>query len=267
MKKYLTTAQFAKICSTTKHTLYYYDEIDILKPLYVNDKGYRFYGLQQYELFQIISILKESDLPLQKIKEYLNKRSPENFISLLNKIEEDINTKIKKLKSSQSIMKIFKEEVQKAIINLNKINIEEVQATYLYFKEINENDPKILLKKFIELDKEIVEKNISVLFPGYTNTISSTQNNKLTNFSLEGFFFVSRKKTSECILRKKGKYFTIYNDKGFENQKEILNLVLKIAKENNINIENSYHVEFICDGFSKKNITEYITKFYFKIIE
>ncbi len=42
MKKYLTTSQFAQICSTTKHTLFHYDEIGLLKPEFVNKKGYRF---------------------------------------------------------------------------------------------------------------------------------------------------------------------------------------------------------------------------------
>ncbi|WP_349948617.1 MerR family DNA-binding transcriptional regulator [Lacrimispora sp. BS-2] len=50
---YLTTSEFAKACGVSKYTLFHYDNIGILKPEYVNDKGYRFYSLKQFSTFDI----------------------------------------------------------------------------------------------------------------------------------------------------------------------------------------------------------------------
>ena len=62
--QYLTTSEFAKACGVTKHTLFHYDKISILKPEYVNDKGYRFYSVKQFFIFDIITILRQAQLAI-----------------------------------------------------------------------------------------------------------------------------------------------------------------------------------------------------------
>ncbi len=42
MKYFMTTGEFAKFCQVTKRVLFYYDELDLLKPAYMNEKGYRY---------------------------------------------------------------------------------------------------------------------------------------------------------------------------------------------------------------------------------
>ena len=39
----LKTAEFAKMCHTTKDTLIFYDRIDVFKPAFVDSKKYRYY--------------------------------------------------------------------------------------------------------------------------------------------------------------------------------------------------------------------------------
>ena len=48
-EKLLTCGTFAKICGVEKHVLFHYDEINLFKPAYVNDKGYRYYSYRQYD--------------------------------------------------------------------------------------------------------------------------------------------------------------------------------------------------------------------------
>ncbi|MBM6801011.1 MerR family DNA-binding transcriptional regulator, partial [Coprobacillus cateniformis] len=47
MKYFMTTGEFAKFCQVTKRVLFYYDELDLLKPAYMNEKGYRYYAMHQ----------------------------------------------------------------------------------------------------------------------------------------------------------------------------------------------------------------------------
>lgn len=83
-KGYLTTGEFAKLCGVKKQTLFHYDQIGILKPELSGENGYKYYSYLQLETFSEISMLKELEMPLAEIKQYLNSRSPDSFLSLLS---------------------------------------------------------------------------------------------------------------------------------------------------------------------------------------
>ena len=57
-----TTGQFAKLCGTTKETLFYYDELGILKPVKVAENGYRYYSASQFFDLDLITVLQEAVL-------------------------------------------------------------------------------------------------------------------------------------------------------------------------------------------------------------
>lgn len=82
-KGYFTTGEFAKLCNVKKQTLFHYDNIGILKPEITGENGYRYYSAMQLETFNTISMLKELDMPLADIREYLNSRNPDDFVMLL----------------------------------------------------------------------------------------------------------------------------------------------------------------------------------------
>lgn len=83
MKKFLTTGDFAKLCKTTKETLFHYDRENLLKPRYVSEKGYRYYGVEQFYDFNIILTFKETGSSLKEIKAYISNRDGEMFLAQL----------------------------------------------------------------------------------------------------------------------------------------------------------------------------------------
>lgn len=56
-------------------TLRYYDAIGLLKPLYTNDSGYRYYGEEELDRLQQILFYKERGLGLQCIWKFWIKKS------------------------------------------------------------------------------------------------------------------------------------------------------------------------------------------------
>lgn len=63
---------FSKKSNTSVSTLRYYDEINLLKPAYTNIfTNYRYYTDEQLKLINIISDLKDINLPLEDIKNIL----------------------------------------------------------------------------------------------------------------------------------------------------------------------------------------------------
>lgn len=66
---YYSSGEFAAKAHITKKTIRYYDEHNILKPSYVNDKGARFYTEDDFARLQQILFLKYLGFSLEEIKE------------------------------------------------------------------------------------------------------------------------------------------------------------------------------------------------------
>ena len=97
LKDYFTTGEFARLCNVKKQTLFHYDDIGILSPEVVGENGYRYYSYTQLKIFSTISMLKELDMPLAEIKDYLDHRSPQAFLELLEQQKKEVDEKIKEL--------------------------------------------------------------------------------------------------------------------------------------------------------------------------
>lgn len=96
-QKLFKSGAFAKLCNTTKDTLFHYDDIGILKPAQVSSNGYRYYSLNQMYMFDLIATLKEVGLSLDEIGEYIKHRDTENFVAMLKEKDKKLNHEIKLL--------------------------------------------------------------------------------------------------------------------------------------------------------------------------
>ena len=94
---YFTTGEFAKLCGVKKQTLFHYDHIGILKPEITGSNGYRYYSYLQFDTYNTIAMLKALDIPLSDIKGFLNEKTPDSFLSLLDRHDRLIDEKISQL--------------------------------------------------------------------------------------------------------------------------------------------------------------------------
>ncbi|MDF1654457.1 MAG: MerR family transcriptional regulator [Coxiellaceae bacterium] len=69
-----TVNKLAKLSGVTVRTLHYYDEIGLLKPAYVGDNKYRYYGEEQLLLLQQILFYRELGFPLADIQQIVAKK-------------------------------------------------------------------------------------------------------------------------------------------------------------------------------------------------
>lgn len=63
--------ELSQLAGVSARTLRYYDQIGLLKPLYISDSGYRHYGEKEVERLQQILFYRERGLKLLQIKEML----------------------------------------------------------------------------------------------------------------------------------------------------------------------------------------------------
>jgi len=73
MDNLITAGELAKLASTTKRTIHFYDEKDVLKPVKVNSANYRYYLESQILDFQRILLLSTLGVSLDEMKKYLRK--------------------------------------------------------------------------------------------------------------------------------------------------------------------------------------------------
>ena len=83
--------EFAKIASTSRKTLQYYDEIGLFSPAYVAENGYRYYSLFQLDQLALIAVLRDLGLPLREIKQYQECGSADELEHLLEAQSREID--------------------------------------------------------------------------------------------------------------------------------------------------------------------------------
>ena len=70
--------ELSELAGVSARTLRYYDEIGLLKPLFVNEAGYRFYGEEEAELLQQILFYRERGFGLKQIEALKERAIKEN---------------------------------------------------------------------------------------------------------------------------------------------------------------------------------------------
>lgn len=100
----MNTKEFAKTCGVEKRTLFYYDEIGLLKPVRVRENGYREYSEMQLVTMETIKLLQSAGLSLAEIKEVLSNEIPGKNIEIINECEKRVQEKIRHLSDGRNYL-------------------------------------------------------------------------------------------------------------------------------------------------------------------
>lgn len=106
----LTIGEFSRICSVTKKTLRYYDEIGLLRPEYIAENGYRYYTSGQLRTMLFITRLKTYGFSLLEIAAVLV-NTDELFLA--EKLMEKRSLLETEMRATQRILQRLDEDVEK----------------------------------------------------------------------------------------------------------------------------------------------------------
>lgn len=94
MKELFTIGEISNLFDINIRTLRYYDEINLLKPEYVDsDSKYRYYSTNQFELLNTIKYLRTLNMPLPKIIDFFKNREVDTLVSILKEQQDEIAKK------------------------------------------------------------------------------------------------------------------------------------------------------------------------------
>lgn len=114
MKKKYKIGEVAKLFNISRRTLLHYDEIDLFKPIIIDENnGYRYYLEEQLMDLYFILDLKKAGFSLIEIREYRQSRSIQESKSFLKNKKEIVSLKIKDLEILKNIIENKEREFEK----------------------------------------------------------------------------------------------------------------------------------------------------------
>lgn len=279
MKKiYFKTAEFARLCGTTKETLRHYDEIDLLKPRYVGENKYRYYETSQFETFYLIAGLKDIGFSLDYIKAQMSiknsgqivEESVNNYCDLLKAQEKVIEAKIKQLKETQKSItthvqgmqkylqhetgNVFMDEMSKqfCLISKDKLDFEnKIAEAHFDFSQ--------LLTKLKEYSKNS--------YHGYGAIKTREQIEQKQNYIYERIYYKSPKAISNYTIAA-GRFLCLYEHTDFENILPSYGKIIDFADKNNIKIDDVFYEDIILSQVQReKEQNTYIIQIRVRILE
>lgn len=167
MKDYLTIGEVSKITSLPISTLRYYDSEGIISPSYKDENtNYRYYRFFQIPILKMIVHLKKLGFSNAKIKSHLENVSYSHTLELMNKMIEQTQVEIERLKNLEKELKENALQMKYLITlenNIDKFFIEEEEIKGIYAKVEKTLGYDGISRAFKEIDTFLISKNQSLV--------------------------------------------------------------------------------------------------------
>ncbi len=229
-KNLLSIGEFSSLTGLSIKSLRYYDQIGILKPIYIdNESSYRYYSREQIPFADIIFLSLETEIPLKTVQERYIQNDEVDLEGFLQYSKKEVDKKIYKLNQGLSNINKFIElnNARKAYL---KDKFYKGKLPVLYLVLIPYNDDKEEYNTFVD---DSFEKYASI-FPSYYKR----------GIYIGGLYGVLKKKTKD----KTNRYIffeTTYEDyEKLKNEKNEHLLVLKNKEYNYRLLNENIEVEF-----------------------
>lgn len=261
--KYFNTGDFAKFCNVKKQTLFHYDDIGIFSPEIKDTNGYRYYSYQQFDVFNVITILKEINMPLKDIKAYLDSRSPDTLIELFKSKVLDVDQEIENLKRIRKLMETKIAITEEAcIIDYSKISLDFFDEEYLVLSKSIEN---VSHKDYLKIISEHMNYcTLNHLNSGHSIGAMISREN-ISKVSFENYSYLYTKldynnKSLFTFTKPKGLYCVAYHKGDYNNIGKTYNKILQFLKISNLTIGKYSYEEFLLDEVTVKGYDNYLTQ-------
>ena len=154
MGKNITIGELAKLMDVSIHQIRYFEEKEILLPDYIDENGYRMYGIDQIYTLSHILLLRKLNISTSEIKKQFSNFSPNDYSKLLKNSIKDIENQIGKLvdlknKTEKIVdkMRLNDKYINRFVLkDLKKRNLSIIKKTNLNFSFTARNLYKELYK-------------------------------------------------------------------------------------------------------------------------
>lgn len=273
---HLTTGEFAKLCKVKKQTLFHYDNIGIFSPEIIDSNGYRYYSHTQLEVFYVITMLKDMDMPLKDIKSYLDNRSPQALIDLLNGQLEVLESKLEELEWLRSFINTKNKITKEGLTAVpGKVLIENLPVEYVIATDYkgagDEKDIAAAVIKhlmFCHSQDIYSAHSIGCMIPSTTVPIDDDYmySHFYTRLSNEDYDYYVTLPTKSIISSKPaGMYASIYHMGGYDKVYLDYIKLAEFVKAHDYAMGPYFYEDAILDELSMNGYDNYLLKLSVKI--
>lgn len=260
-EKLFTCGAFAKICGVEKHVLFHYDEIGLFKPIYINEKGYRFYSYRQYDTFKVIIALKKLGMSLKDIQIYLDQRNPILFTELLTQQETKLLQSIEELKHIHEMITRFKQYTNEALtVDYDEIKIVHFNKSNLILSANLENSTSKDFAGFMNDYTSFIENNqvMTGEFVGIMTKVENIYKNQTANYS---YLFTTTSHLGPNTFEKKaGNYLCGYHHGNYDGLNDSYQRIIQYADAHQIKLGKYAYEEYIIFDISEASPDNYLTR-------
>jgi len=141
MKEKFLIGELAKIYNISTDTLRHYDKIGLLKPEQDGSNGYRYYDISSMFKLSRILFLKNLDISLKEIQEYMSNKNTDRLLNMLNKKNNELDFKIQQLQNMKHKVNSKLELLELSKTKLDKIYIAKLpERRGIFVKTIDLED-------------------------------------------------------------------------------------------------------------------------------
>lgn len=243
-KIFLTTGEFAKLCNTTKNTLFHYDTIDLLKPVHTNENGYRFYSIDQFSTFDMISVLQDSGSSLKEIKEFIKHQNADNFLTILADKKKTIKQQQQHLKQLNMSIDYIIQNTKKAMdVTYFEPIIETVEEEHIVctpFLEVHHNEQDY----YESISSHIAYCQKYEINDDLSYGVIYKKEDIFRGYYRESYYYsyLSKKRNIPNMKTKeKGTYAFIYHKGSYDELKNTYQILLSYITNNNLKVISDFY--------------------------
>lgn len=264
----IKTGDFARLCGTNKRTLIHYDEIGLFKPAYTDERGYRYYSENQFDVFFTITCLRELGMPLKEIGAFLSHRTPESLKELLLEQQKEIlreEARIKKIKQviETKLSLVSKQEEHfHSAPSSDHIYLEDTPEEYLVLSEaLNTNDHEQIIQTLCSHIGYCNHHDLNAGHPyGAMLDVNELHQNHLDTYA---YFFtkvIDRPDGHPFHIKPAGKYAVAYLKGDYYQSEKTYKRLFKWINEHHLTTGQYSYKEAVIDEVASASPEEYLTK-------
>jgi len=266
---YFTTGEFAKLCGVKKQTLFHYDEIGLFSPALIKENGYRYYSYRQLYSFTMILTLKNLHMPLKDIKTYLDTRTPETYIQLLEEKRSEVDTAIANLTQIKNRLTTSSYHTTLALVTEHAQTVlAEQEEEYLI---VSSNLSSATHKEFSTYMYEYIQfcHKYGLTTHDSHGTLIKFQDiaNGHQNCFTSLYARTQDITIPSVIIKPKGLYAITYHHGNYKSTHETYNSILEFIERHQLEVGEFFYEDYLIDDIASCNPDDFVTRIMIEVKE
>lgn len=237
--KLLTIGQFAALHGINKKTLMWYDEIGLFKPAAVNPvNGYRCYNYYQSPILETLLLLRELDVSIGEIQDFMKNRSAQHMKKLLDEKIGELDLQIMHLQAVKQTLCNHQQNMTALLtMDLSEIAVVEKEERCLVTVDI---DKDITFEQEVELiTAETARYQLGRLHDasyGSMIPVASIENGKFDDYTKLFIEIPSLSQKSGLHIQPKGLYVRAFHKGGWDTIPRRYEEILSYARQKQLTL-------------------------------